>query len=54
VSLGNGFYVVIFDPENVEYVKESGQVFKVQSLSYGVIKQKVELNPEDVTHNDLD
>jgi hypothetical protein len=53
-SVGNGFNVVIFDPEDVEYVKVSGQVYKVQSLSYNAIKQKVELNPEDVTHIDLD
>ncbi|MBU8689497.1 RES family NAD+ phosphorylase [Priestia megaterium] len=53
-SVGNGFNIVIFDPDEVSYIEESGQVYKVQSLAYDVIQQKVELYPENVTHTELD
>lgn len=52
-SVGDGFNVVVFDPDNIDYIEGTGKVFEVDSLKYRYTECRVENFPNNVTHTTL-
>jgi hypothetical protein len=52
-SVGDGYNVVVFDLENINYLEGTGQVFKVEGLKYEYTECRVENFPDNVTHTVL-
>ena len=46
-TVGNGYNVVVFQPEFMEFKPEEGMVFEIQNLSYVMTKKKIAGNTND-------